>query len=179
MSIAGTSADVIAEGTDIIAVGVSATAVVAGAGLGVPEIGYAVGEILASPFLLFGNIMASEATLCSLGSDLLTGDTGIALSVTPNDNGININGELSIGTGSTVGIITTGIGWIPGVPSYVSLGLQSVAVANDFGFGQQMGIFNGTSYKFPINISTSSGDQNPYTPTYQTSSRNNQSLIAD
>lgn len=166
LSISGTALDIIAEGIDIVAVGISATALVAGTSLGVPEVGYAAGEILASPFLLVGNIMASGATGCSLGSDILTGDTGIVLSAIPNDNSFQINGELSIGTGSTVGIITTGIGWIPAVPSYISLGLQSIAVANDFSFGQHMGIFNGTSYKIPINISTTGEDEN-YVPHYE------------
>ena len=161
LSIAGTGLDVIAEGTDVIAVGLSVAATVAGTALGAPEIGYGVGEALALGFLQFGNCMATMATISSLGSDLLTGDAGLELSVISSDNSLEVHGELSLGTSSTVGMITTGIGWIPGLPSYASLGLQSIAVANDFSLGQKIGIFNGTSYKIPIDISTSSGDQ-PY-----------------
>lgn len=118
--------------------------------------GYAVGETLASPVLLFGNIMASEATLASLGSDILSGDTGLDLSVVADNKNLQVNGEVSIGTGSTVGIITTMAGWIPALPSYASLGLQSIAVSNDLGVGQKLGILDGTSYVVPISLSYSS-----------------------
>jgi hypothetical protein len=122
--------------------------------VGAPEIGYVVGETLAAPFLFVGNILATGAAGCSSYSDLLTGDTRLNLSVKSDTNGLTINGGLAFGTSSTDGGLTTALGWIPGVPSYGSLTLQSIAVANDFGVGQKTGLLDGKSYRTEIYYSS-------------------------
>jgi hypothetical protein len=164
LSTAGTVLDVAAGAVDIVAVGVVAAVTIIGTPMAGPEISYPAGELAAQPFLFLGNILATEATLYTAGSELLTGDLGLEMTIQSDSKNLSINGELSIGTGTTVGAITTGIGWIPGVPSWGSLGLQSIAIANDFGVGQSLGLFESTSWKIPIDYSARKPTNDLYLP---------------
>jgi RHS repeat-associated protein len=164
LSSASTILDVAAGVADVMAVGVVAAVTIIGAPMAGPEISYPAGELAAKPLLLMGNILATEATLCAAGSELLKGDLGLEMTIQADSSNLDIHGELSIGTGTAIGAITTGIGWIPGVPSWGSLGLQSIAIANDFGVGQSLGLLNGTSLKIPINSSTIKPTNNLYLP---------------
>jgi len=159
LSATGTILDVVAGGVDVLAVSTVAVVTAIGAELGGPEISYPVGELLARPLLQLGNILATEATICTAGSELLSGDLGLEASIQVGTEGLSAEGELSIGTGTAVGAITTGVGWIPAVPSWGSLALQSIAIANDVGV-----LFEDASWKIPFSFSSGQNSYDIYLP---------------
>ena len=119
-----------------------------GSGPAGPIEAYLAGELVAKPLLFVGNILATEATAYTMISESITGDLGANITVQSAQNGFSVIGNLSIGSGSAVGLTTTLGGWVPIVPSWGSLALQTLTVANDFGL---LGV---TKKEIPIRFST-------------------------
>ena len=159
MSIVGTTLDILAGITDVVSVATVAIGTTVIGGLASTVAGpsgfvaaYAASEAAVQPLLQVGNILATGATAATVASDCITGNTGINLSTTSDKNGSSLNGEISLGTNSTISAFTTAVGWSPGMPSWGSLAIQSAAIANDFGAGDAL--LGDTSGTFSFNITS-------------------------
>jgi hypothetical protein len=128
-----TGFDLLAWATDVYATGAVTYAGFAGAALpapliaaGLPEVplatglaGMAIAELYIQPVLFTGNLLATISTGATLVSDTKAGHTRIE--------------ELDFSSSSLNSMTLTDIGWMSN-EAYLSLGIQSVAVANDFGW---------------------------------------------
>jgi RHS repeat-associated protein len=104
------------------------TAVVTG-GLGA-SVGWATTEIGVRPLITAGNILASIATGFTIGSDLISGDTGYEYNLGISSKGAELNGRLAIGSSSQLSFLTTLTGWISPL-TYPSLIIQTGAILGD------------------------------------------------
>src|SRR5687767_13461385 len=100
---------------------------------GLPEIplvtgpaGAAIAEFYIQPILFTGNVLATVSTGATLISDTKVGNTRIE--------------EANFSTSSLNSMALTGTGWLSN-EAFLSLAIQSVALANDFGW---------TSLPFPM-----------------------------
>jgi RHS repeat-associated protein len=106
------------------------TAVVTGAaGAGV---GWVTAEIGVRPLILLGNASASVATLLTVSSELISGDTGFKTTLGISSSEIKLNSQVAVGSSSQVSIWATTAGWISPL-AYPSLGIQTVAILGDLG----------------------------------------------
>jgi RHS repeat-associated protein len=157
-SVVSTTVDLGAEALDTFAVSTVIDATVAGSAVA-PE-AYLASELAVEPLIFAGNVSASFSTLFSTVSELITGDTGVNINLTSTQSGVNIQGVVSIGNGTSIGTMTTIAGWRLPQLSWVSYIVQTAAVANDFnvfGSGSQIPFkySTETDYWIPPSTSTS------------------------
>jgi hypothetical protein len=114
----------------VIALPGGGTALVTG-GTGA-SVGWAMTEIGVRPLIMTGNILASFATLATMSSELISGETSFEAILSIDSGGFDLCGHLVIGSASQVSILATAAGWIVSL-SYLSLGIQTMAVLGDLG----------------------------------------------
>ena len=106
------------------------TAVVTGAAGA--SVGWAMTEIGVKPLILAGNFLASTATLATVLSELISGDTGFEYALGINSKGVEMSSQVAIGSASQVSIWATTVGWVSPL-AHLSLGIQTVAILGDLG----------------------------------------------
>jgi RHS repeat-associated protein len=106
------------------------TAVVTG-GLGA-SVGWAIAEIGVRPMILAGNIIATVATITTLSSDVITGESGLEAAFTLGAADTEFSGHLSLGSASQVSTFASTAGWLSPL-AYPSLAMQTSAVLGDLG----------------------------------------------
>ena len=106
------------------------TAVVTG-GLGA-AVGWAIAEIGVRPMILAGNIIATVATIATLSSDVISGESGIETAFTLGASDTEFSGRLSLGSASQVSTFASTAGWLSPL-AYPSLAIQTSAVLGDLG----------------------------------------------
>jgi RHS repeat-associated protein len=149
MSTFSLGADVAAEALDIAASTIVATGTVIGAtggaaitlpgggtavvtGAAGASVGWAMAEIGVRPLIFAGNLLASASTISTVGSELISGDTGYEYTVDVGAEGAELYGRVAIGSGSQISTLATSAGWASPI-AYPSLLIQTGAVLGDLG----------------------------------------------
>jgi hypothetical protein len=149
MSTFSLGADVAAEALDIAASAIVATGTVIGATSGAAitlpgggtavvtgaagaSVGWAMAEIGVRPLIFAGNLLASASTISTVGSELISGDTGYEYTFDVSSVGAELSGRVAIGSGSQISALATSAGWISPI-AYPSLLIQTGAVLGDLG----------------------------------------------
>ncbi len=149
MSTIGLGLDIAAEAIDFAASAIVTTGIVVGATGGVAitlpgggmavvtgtagaSVGWATAEIGVRPLILAGNALASFATGFTVGSDLISGDTGFESTLGISSEGVEMNSQVAVGSASQVSTFATTAGWISPL-AYPSLLIQTGAVLGDLG----------------------------------------------
>jgi RHS repeat-associated protein len=149
MSAFSLGADVAAEALDIAASAIVATGTVIGAtggaaitlpgggtaivtGAAGASVGWAMAETGVRPLIFAGNLLASASTISTVGSELISGDTGYEYTLDVGSEGTELSGRVAIGSGSQVSTISSFAGWVSPI-TYPSLLIQTGAVMGDLG----------------------------------------------
>jgi hypothetical protein len=149
MSTFSLGADVAAEALDIAASTIVATGTIIGATSGAAitlpgggtavvtdaagaSVGWAMTEIGVRPLILAGNLLASASTISTVGSELISGDTGYEYTFDVGSKGAELSGRVAIGSGSQISTLATSAGWVSPI-AYPSLLIQTGAVLGDLG----------------------------------------------
>lgn len=149
MSTFSLGADVAAEALDIAASTIVATGTVIGATSGAAitlpgggtavvtgaagaSVGWAMAETGVRPLIFAGNLLASASTISTVGSELISGDTGYEYTFDVNSERAELGGRVAIGSGSQISTLATSAGWISPI-AYPSLLIQTGAVLGDLG----------------------------------------------
>ncbi len=106
------------------------TAVVTG-GAGA-SVGWATAETAVRPLIIAGNILASGATLATVYSDIISGDTGYDYTLDISSGGVELNGQVAIGSASQTSIFSMTAGWESPL-AYPSALIQTEAILGDLG----------------------------------------------
>jgi len=122
------------------------TAVVTGAAGA--SIGWATAELGVKPLILAGNALASLATLTTVSSELISGETGFESALSISAEGVEMSSHVAIDSASQVSIWATTAGWISPL-AYPSLGIQTVAILGDLGVVSPPPIRIGLAASFP------------------------------
>jgi hypothetical protein len=145
----GLGLDLVAEATDVAASAIVTAGIVVGATSGAAitlpgggtavvtgaagaSVGWATAEIGVRPLILAGNTLASFATGFSVGSELISGDTGFESTLDISSEGVELNSQVAIGSASQVSTFATTSGWTSPL-AYPSLSVQTIAVLGDLG----------------------------------------------
>ncbi|HXF84636.1 MAG TPA: RHS repeat-associated core domain-containing protein [Anaerolineales bacterium] len=141
--------DIAAEVVDFAASAIVTTGIIVGAtagaaitlpggetavvtGVAGASVGWATTELGVKPLILAGNALASLATLATVSSELISGDTGFEATLGISAEGVKMSSQVVIGSASQVSILATTAGWISPL-AYPSLGMQTVAIMGDLG----------------------------------------------
>ncbi|MEW6179173.1 MAG: RHS repeat-associated core domain-containing protein [Chloroflexota bacterium] len=149
MSNIGLGLDIAAEAVDFAASAIVTTGIVVGAtggavitlpgggtavvtGAAGASVGWATAELGIRPLIIAGNFLASGATLTTVLSELISGDTGFESTLVISAEGIELNSQVAVGSASQVSIFATTAGWISPI-AYPSLLIQTGTVLGDLG----------------------------------------------
>jgi RHS repeat-associated protein len=135
-----------ATGGAVITLPGGGTAVVTGAAGA--SVGWATAELGVKPLILAGNALASLATLATVSSELISGDTGFESALGISAEGVEMSSQVAIGSASQVSTWATTAGWISPL-AYPSLGIQTVAILGDLGVVSPPPISIGLAASFP------------------------------
>ena len=165
MSTLGLGLDIVAEVVDFAASAIVTTGIVVGATAGViitlpgggiaavtgsagASVGWATAELGVKPLILAGNALASLATLATISSELISGDTGFETTLGISSAGIELTSQVVVGSTSQVSTWATAAGWISPL-AYPSLAIQTVAILGDLGVVAPRPISIGLAASFP------------------------------
>ena len=165
MSIIGLGLDIAAGAVDFAASAIVTTGIVVGAtggavitlpgggtavvtGAAGASVGWATAELGVKPLILAGNALASLATLATVSSELISGDTGFESALGISAEGVEMSSQVAIGSASQVSTWATTAGWISPL-AYPSLGIQTVAILGDLGVVSPPPISIGLAASFP------------------------------
>ncbi|MFZ6021256.1 MAG: hypothetical protein ACOYXO_16790 [Chloroflexota bacterium] len=112
------------------------------------SMGWMTAELGVKPLILAGNALASLATLATVSSELISGDTGFEFSLGVSEKGVEMSSQVTIGSASQVGTWATAAGWVSPL-AYPSLGIQTVAILGDLGMVSPPPISIGLATSFP------------------------------
>jgi RHS repeat-associated protein len=135
-----------ATGGAVITLPGGGTAVVTGAAGA--SVGWATAELGVKPLILAGNALASLATLATVSSELISGNTGFESALGISAEGVEMSSQVAIGSASQVSTWATTAGWISPL-AYPSLGIQTVAILGDLGVVSPPPINIGLAASFP------------------------------
>lgn len=79
-----------------------------------------------------GNWLATGATFATVASETISGKNQLDISLKMDNKGIAYNSQVTIGSGTQVSTLATVGGWMAPI-SFLSLGMQTAAVAGDLG----------------------------------------------
>jgi hypothetical protein len=145
----GLGLDIAAEALDLAASAIVTTGIGVGAtggaavtlpgggtavvtGVAGASVGWATAEIGVRPLLTAGNFLASGATLATVSSELISGDTGFKSTISIETGRVELNSQVAVGSASQVSAFATTAGWISPL-AYSSLLIQTGAVLGDLG----------------------------------------------
>ena len=152
-----TKVDELSLGTDFAAEGIVGgfTAIGAAGGLtfeGNPvtgTVGAGAGWILGETnpvtrgLMLVGNMASTVSMISGVGADIKSGDTRLDVNLSSTNNGMIIQGNMTVSSNSVISVVATYAGFVS-QPVEMSMGFQSIAVAND------RGVFPSISFSVPI-----------------------------
>jgi RHS repeat-associated protein len=158
LSNAGTVLDIAAGVLDA-----AATGYVAGVTIATSGAGWLPAEAAASPLVVMGNVLAGIATVATVASEAITGNTGVSCSFSANSSGFDYHQAISIGSGTGIGVVTAAVGAFP-MPAAGSLVIQSATILNDFGVPQAAGWYSDPVIYASVGYSTMKPNKIPTQP---------------